>query len=257
MPDDSGVTLEYSSGQERLRLEAWGDDSIRVRVGQAQIAEELPGALVAPRLAPSAGASRTGTTLVNGRLRAQISADGLVSFSRSDNGSELLSEQKAHFWWPGPRLFLANGKGHYRASNSASKHTKKKGSTASASTCTALRPKGPRHGPGAAKCRGFGTFYGLEQRLRFPLELPRCGPCRACRQRDSLGGGQRGANRLLGERGRQAGRDPFELRRCHRACTGASVLGERFLAEQASLLDPGRAAGRSQGVPPKGGYRWR
>jgi len=37
-----------------------------------------------------------------------------VSFSRSDDGRELLSEQKAHFWWPGPRLFLANGNGHYR-----------------------------------------------------------------------------------------------------------------------------------------------
>ena len=71
MPDDSGVTLEYSSGHERLRLEAWGDDSIRVRVGQAQIAEELPGALIAPRPAPSAGASSTGTTLINGRLRAR------------------------------------------------------------------------------------------------------------------------------------------------------------------------------------------
>ena len=108
------MTLEYSSGHERLRLEAWGDDSIRVRVGQAQIAEELPGALIAPRPAPSAGASSNGTTLINGRLRAQISADGLVSFSRSEDGRELFSEQKAHFWWPGPRLFVPDGNGYYR-----------------------------------------------------------------------------------------------------------------------------------------------
>ena len=79
MPDDSRVTLEYSSGHERLRLEAWGEDSIRVRAGQAHIEEDLPGALITPRPAPSAGASRDGTTLINGKLRAQISADGLVT----------------------------------------------------------------------------------------------------------------------------------------------------------------------------------
>ena len=114
MLDDTGAALEYSSGHERLRLEAWGEDSIRVRASQAQLAEELPGALIAPRPAPSAGATSDGITLVNGRLRAQISSDGLVSFWRSDDGHELLSEQKAHFWWPGPRLFVANGNGHYR-----------------------------------------------------------------------------------------------------------------------------------------------
>jgi alpha-D-xyloside xylohydrolase len=114
MLDDTGPALEYSSGHERLRLEAWGEDSIRVCAGQAQLAEELPGALITPRPAPSAGATCDGTTLVNGRLRAQISPDGLVSFWRSDDDRELLSEQKAHPWWPGPRLFVANGNGHYR-----------------------------------------------------------------------------------------------------------------------------------------------
>ena len=114
MPDNTGPALEYSSGHERLRLEAWGEDSIRVRAGQTEIADELPGALIGPRPVPSAGATSDGAALVNGKLRAQISADGLVSFWRSDDGRELLSEQKAHFWWPGPRLFVANGNGHYR-----------------------------------------------------------------------------------------------------------------------------------------------
>jgi hypothetical protein len=63
MPDDSGVTLEYSSGHERLRLEAWGDDSIRVRVGQAQIAEELPGALIARSAATGPRSSMGGCEL--------------------------------------------------------------------------------------------------------------------------------------------------------------------------------------------------
>ncbi|MGA3216802.1 MAG: glycoside hydrolase family 31 protein [Acidimicrobiales bacterium] len=114
MLDDTGATLEYSSGHERLRLEAWGEDSIRVRASQALVAEELPGALIEPRPAPTAGAKSDGVTLVNGKLTARLSPDGLVSFWRSDDGRELLSEQKAHFWWPGQRLFVANGNGHYR-----------------------------------------------------------------------------------------------------------------------------------------------
>ncbi|MFZ0060080.1 MAG: glycoside hydrolase family 31 protein [Acidimicrobiales bacterium] len=114
MSDDSATAIEYSSGHERLRLEAWGEDSIRVRASQGQIVEDIPGALVAVRPSFSAVASRDGATLVNGKLRAEISREGLVSFWRSDDGRELLSEEKAHFWWPGPRLFLANGNGHYR-----------------------------------------------------------------------------------------------------------------------------------------------
>jgi alpha-D-xyloside xylohydrolase len=115
MLDNTGPVLDCSSGQERLRLEAWGEDSIRVRAAHAQIDDELPGALLSPRPAPSAGATSNGGILVNGKLRAQISRDGLLSFWSSDGDRELLSEQKAHFWWPAwPRLFLANGNGHYR-----------------------------------------------------------------------------------------------------------------------------------------------
>jgi len=114
MFDENGSVLELSFGQERLRLEAWGPDSIRVRAGQGQVAEDLPGALVGagPSLVDGAGGEEG--TLVNGKLRAEVSADGRVSFSRSDDGRELLAEDKAHFWWPGPRLFVANGNGHYR-----------------------------------------------------------------------------------------------------------------------------------------------
>jgi len=112
--NDDRVVLKYASGHERLRFEAWGQDSIRVRAGQSWIVEDLPCGLISPQPAPSTGAASDGTTLVNGKLKAGISADGLVSFSRSDGGAELLSEQKAHFWWPGPRFFVANGNGHYR-----------------------------------------------------------------------------------------------------------------------------------------------
>jgi len=112
MSDDSAAVIAYSSGHESLRLEAWGEDSIRVRASQGQIAEDIPGALIAARPSALAGANSDKTTLVNGKLRAQLSREGLVSFWRADDGRELLSEEKAHFWWPGPRLFSANGNGH-------------------------------------------------------------------------------------------------------------------------------------------------
>jgi hypothetical protein len=39
MVDDSGSMLEFSLGQKRLRFEAWGDDSIRVRAGSRRHTE--------------------------------------------------------------------------------------------------------------------------------------------------------------------------------------------------------------------------
>lgn len=114
MDDNSSVVVDLSFGHERLRLEGWGEEGIRVRCGQGHILEEVPGALVAGGAPRAAVAGSEGSSLVNGRLRAQVSPEGLVSFSRADDGRDLLAEQRAHFWWPGPRLFLANEGEHYR-----------------------------------------------------------------------------------------------------------------------------------------------
>ncbi|HMK98518.1 MAG TPA: TIM-barrel domain-containing protein, partial [Acidimicrobiales bacterium] len=114
MPNNSAPVLEICFGHERLRLEAWAPDSIRVRVAQGEVAEDQPGALITPRPSPSDGALGGGRALVNGKLRADVTVDGLVTFSRSEGGRELLSEQKAHFWWPGARLFTPTGNTYYR-----------------------------------------------------------------------------------------------------------------------------------------------
>jgi alpha-D-xyloside xylohydrolase len=114
MPDDSGAVLELALGHERLRLEAWGQDSVRVRVGQGQIVDDVPGALAPTRPLAPAAAGSDGETLVNGKIKAHVTPEGMVSFWRSGDGREILSEEKAHFWWPGPRLFVAHGNGYYR-----------------------------------------------------------------------------------------------------------------------------------------------
>jgi alpha-D-xyloside xylohydrolase len=111
---DNAHVLDISLGHERLRLEAWGADSIRVRASQGTVDDGVPGALIAPPPSPLNGITMDGAVLVHGKLRAEVTSDGLVSFWRSDRDGELLSEQKAHFWWPGSRFFVPNGNGHYR-----------------------------------------------------------------------------------------------------------------------------------------------
>ena len=105
--------LEALSGTEILRIEPWGTDSVRVRAGLHRILDDLPGALL-PAKPGSADISVTARRgeVVNGELTAVVEiADGEdeievnVSFHRTSDGKPLLAEQRAHFWWPGARLF--------------------------------------------------------------------------------------------------------------------------------------------------------
>ncbi|HJP79412.1 MAG TPA: TIM-barrel domain-containing protein [Pseudonocardiaceae bacterium] len=114
--------LEVTIDHEVLRIEPWGADSLRVRVGQHRILDDVPGALLPPK--PSEPAiTVTGDTgqISNGSLTAIVEQlDGhtgpyaLLRFVRTDSGAELLAEQRAHFWWPGARLFQPQGNGYHR-----------------------------------------------------------------------------------------------------------------------------------------------
>src|SRR6185437_7757261 len=104
--------LEWTGRQETLRIEAWGADALRVRsrVG-GPILADLPGALAAE---PTVRIGAYEATVVNGAVTATISLIGRISFSRTEDGTELVSEEDAHFWWPGPRLRTAHGNGYAR-----------------------------------------------------------------------------------------------------------------------------------------------
>jgi alpha-D-xyloside xylohydrolase len=54
-----------------------------------------------------------GARLVNGAVTAEVDRTGRVMFRRPD-GSELLAERDAHFWWPGPRPRTPLGNGYHR-----------------------------------------------------------------------------------------------------------------------------------------------
>jgi alpha-D-xyloside xylohydrolase len=110
--------VEWRAAQETLRVEAWGIDGIRVRSRLAgPILDDVPGALLDPtptRPSVSVDAAGGGATVVNGALRVEVSATGRLRFLRADDGTELLAEQDAHFWWPGPRLRTPHGNGYHR-----------------------------------------------------------------------------------------------------------------------------------------------
>jgi alpha-D-xyloside xylohydrolase len=117
--------LEARAGQELVRIESWGKDSLRVRAGLGRIDDDRPGALDLPTEICPARIDVDGHTAVitNGSLAAEVTLSGgdgyenaalMLRFVDGRNGRELLAEQRAHFWWPGPRVFSSRGGGRSR-----------------------------------------------------------------------------------------------------------------------------------------------
>ncbi|SDK10526.1 alpha-D-xyloside xylohydrolase [Actinopolyspora mzabensis] len=105
---ESDGALEWNNGQETLRIEPWGGDSLRVRAGFAPLVDDLPGALVerpGSGEVPEITVEESLARITNGALAAEIDTAGMLRFVDTSDGTELLAEQPAHFWWPGPRLY--------------------------------------------------------------------------------------------------------------------------------------------------------
>jgi alpha-D-xyloside xylohydrolase len=111
-----GITggFDWRDGHQVVRVEAWGPDAVRVRVGLTGVRDDVPGALEhRPEADARVEVGADHAVLVNGALRVEL-ADGLLRFVRADTGAELLAEERIHFWWPGARLFTSNGNGYHR-----------------------------------------------------------------------------------------------------------------------------------------------
>lgn len=108
--------VEWRAKQETLRVEAWGVNGVRVRSRLAgPILDDVPGALLPPvPTTPVVEFHDGGARVVNGTLCVEISRTGRLRFLRTADGEEVLAEQDAHFWWPGPRLRTALGNGYHR-----------------------------------------------------------------------------------------------------------------------------------------------
>jgi alpha-D-xyloside xylohydrolase len=118
---DTDAALVCNAGQETLRVEPWGTDSVRVRAAAGPIRDGLPGALLdTPRPSESRINIEDGAAqLSNGSIKVTITEGGAfgqpqIRFSKTATGEELLAEDPQHFWWPGPRLFTATGNGYHR-----------------------------------------------------------------------------------------------------------------------------------------------
>ena len=109
-----GTTVEWRGGHETVRIEPWAADSLRVRgtIGQ-EITADLPGALLSASPPGDARAEIRPdlARVVNGRIAAEVSADGRLRFTRTSDGTALLAEVMPHFGGPPQRLYAPAGLG--------------------------------------------------------------------------------------------------------------------------------------------------
>jgi alpha-D-xyloside xylohydrolase len=118
-----GDALEVRHLHEVIRIEAWGDDSVRVRAAQHRLPLESHGALAEE---PPAGSvaqidlSEDAATIINGEITVSVVVDRALAypspqltFTRTSTGVELVAEAREHFWLPGSRVFLGNRSGAY------------------------------------------------------------------------------------------------------------------------------------------------
>ena len=110
--------LLWRSGPELVRIEAWGDDSVRVRASLSGLAEGYGALEVRPTARATVKAGKGGGTITVGAITAAVDAMGHIRFARTDSGAELLAEKPIHFWWPGPRNFTATGNGYQQLEQS-------------------------------------------------------------------------------------------------------------------------------------------
>ncbi len=116
--------IEVRFEHEVIRVEPWGRDALRVRSGLERIHDDLPSALAIRQdpVEPTIVITPDRVELTNGLVTAVLTSnagDGqrgtiTVQLRHTQTGAELLSEQPAHFWWPGARVFTARGGGRYR-----------------------------------------------------------------------------------------------------------------------------------------------
>ena len=107
-----GTALVWRGGQETVRVEPWGQHSLRVRGTLWRgIRDDLPGALLdQPGGTAEIEIAGPLARISNGGLTAEMSAAGQLRFLGAD-GRELLSETTPHFTGPPTRRYRTVGGG--------------------------------------------------------------------------------------------------------------------------------------------------
>jgi alpha-D-xyloside xylohydrolase len=101
------TTLYWRLNGEILKIEPWGPDGVRVRATNLPDFPAIPGALdVAPAAAPATvSIGEDQSSLTNGKLRAEIWANGTLHFSNAQTGAVLLEEPRPIFNKPPARWY--------------------------------------------------------------------------------------------------------------------------------------------------------
>ncbi len=115
---DDEQALTWRSGPELVRIEPWGNDSLRVRATLGRLSGGHGALTTRPPARTVIKHEQDVATIAVGAITATVDAAGHIRFARTDNGTELLAEKPIHFWWPGPRNFTATGNGYQQLEQS-------------------------------------------------------------------------------------------------------------------------------------------
>jgi alpha-D-xyloside xylohydrolase len=102
--------LRWSVQHERLMIQPWGPDGVRVRATRLADFADVPGALVDDLPGGEAATWQVGedqAVLTNGTLRVEVSARGRLRFFHAHTGALLLEEPEQMFWSYPNRQFVA------------------------------------------------------------------------------------------------------------------------------------------------------
>ena len=109
-------TIQWTSRGETVWLQAWGPHAVRVRATMNPAFVAVPGALLDEPPGASVQIELAGdhAKLTNGRLRAEMDAEGRIRFFKGGSSEALLEEPRKEFYNPPTRSYRARSSDLYQ-----------------------------------------------------------------------------------------------------------------------------------------------
>lgn len=103
--------LIWKIGQEQMQIEPWGADSLRIRgwINEQSQSDSLSALETPAPTTPEITINSEHALIINGSLKAMISASGTIQFSNNTTGTELISEIWQKFPQPERRFKSMGG----------------------------------------------------------------------------------------------------------------------------------------------------